>query len=134
MRYAIDSMAVALPMHSGDWAAMTAEHAALALSRVWSGANTRIAGDRNRLPATLSDEDPVSAAMRGGCRTNRSVKWCINQPWDNNGRHHSGSRFLWDETPDCWPILHAYPTVACTTSFELFTRQPPSEAGVRSGR
>lgn len=33
MRYAIDSSLVALPMHSGDWAAMTAEHAALALSR-----------------------------------------------------------------------------------------------------
>jgi hypothetical protein len=57
-------------MHSGDWAAMTAEHAALALSRVWSGANTRIAGDRNRLDASVSVAEPETLArddLRARC-------------------------------------------------------------------
>src|SRR3954452_20583710 len=36
-------------------------------------------------------------ASDGGCRTNRSMKWCVNPPWDNTGFLRIARTRSWDE-------------------------------------
>ena len=83
-------------------------------------------------PDAASDQPRGTAcALLGGCRINRSTTRRVNQSRDNSAR--AGP----------WPIAvgrirqetqiqSASPTVASTTAFQLFTRQPPRHTSVAS--
>ena len=68
---------------------------------------------------------------REGCRENRSTNRRVNWSWANSARHRAGLRFRWDEPVSSRQFRRLRPTVACTTDFYSFSRQPRVEAQAR---
>ena len=74
-------------------------------------------------------ERALTAPIHGGCRTNRSAKWCVNQSWDHSARIDLELRFFWDEATKTVRIRRLRPTVARANSSGPFAQRPPSTAG-----
>src|SRR5215204_5133075 len=73
--------------------------------------------------------DPrLTAPSDGGCRTNRSAKWCVNQSWDHSARIDLELRFFWDEATKTVRIRRLRPTVARANSSGPFAQRPPWKA------
>jgi hypothetical protein len=72
--------------------------------------------------------DDATVESHGGCRTNRSGSRSVNRSRDNTGRAAAKARNAGATATKIDPIQCVRPTVACTTVFGVFARQPPWKA------